>query len=296
MTDDRRTRTLRQLALTALLLMLVVTSVSALLRLTQPRPACPVWPNCRGNVVQQIASEQRPGLAAALVVARAVHRTAASLALIVVLLLALVALARRPRNWRVGGPALALLGLALGLSVLGIVTPGSRANAVLLGNLFGGFLMLAIAWQITQRYDSSLDLDVGRRFIWWVLAAAALWMTQAAFGALAGTGRSGLAANVHASLALVAALAAYHVGALANRSGLAAIGIAVIAMVFIQWLLGVSAAVLGAPVSVVLIHNFSAAVVLALLLGLLWRLWELRHTRLRHVTTARDAAVASLRG
>ena len=38
--------------------------------------------------------------------------------------------------------------LALGLSVLGIVTPGSCVAGVLLGNLLGGVLMLALAWRL----------------------------------------------------------------------------------------------------------------------------------------------------
>ena len=44
MDNDRRRRLMRRLAWTCVLLMLVVTSASAWLRLAQPRPACADWP------------------------------------------------------------------------------------------------------------------------------------------------------------------------------------------------------------------------------------------------------------
>ena len=53
--------------------------------------------------------------------------------------------ALRHRSFVAGGVLVAaLLVLALGLAGLGIVTPGSRLPAVAMGNLLGGFAMLAI--------------------------------------------------------------------------------------------------------------------------------------------------------
>ena len=43
---------------------------------------------------------------------------------------------------------LALLALAIGLAVLGRWTAGSRMPAVVIGNLLGGLLMLALSWRL----------------------------------------------------------------------------------------------------------------------------------------------------
>ncbi|MDO8419311.1 MAG: hypothetical protein Q7S90_04675, partial [Rubrivivax sp.] len=56
MIDDRRLLAMRRLSWACVLLMLVVTSASAWLRLAQPRPDCFDWPACR--------SPDRPAAAA----------------------------------------------------------------------------------------------------------------------------------------------------------------------------------------------------------------------------------------
>ena len=38
--------------------------------------------------------------------------------------------------------------LALALATLGIATPGARLPAVAMGNLLGGFVMLALCWRL----------------------------------------------------------------------------------------------------------------------------------------------------
>jgi heme A synthase len=268
MTVDRRLVTLRRLAWACVLLMFVVTSASAWLRLAQPRPACFDWPACRGTdrpsapaVVTAVMGE--PG---ALVRVRGVHRVAAALVLVLVLVVAALALVWPPRHGAAGRVALALLVLALALSALGIVTPGSRATGVMLGNLLGGLLMLALSWrlagQLSGRPGSSRILSG------WALIGAGLWAAQAVLGSLSGAGRSSAAPLAHLALALLAGSCAFGVGWLACKQGRRREGSDLMALVGLQWLLGACAAGAAAAPPLVLLHNVGAALGLALLLGL----------------------------
>ncbi|HRX90207.1 MAG TPA: hypothetical protein P5528_12260, partial [Steroidobacteraceae bacterium] len=194
-----------------------------------------------------------------------------SLALLSVLALTLLALTRRPRDWRYGGPSLALLTLALGLSILGIFTPGSPAIGVLLGNLLTGLVMVALAWRLA-RHGGTLHASTEHgRLAVWLLIGATLWLTQAALGGVSGTGRFATATIAHAVFALGIALTAYLIGARAYRTGLRRDGMALIALVFTQFVLGVVTAVFGAALYLVLLHNFVAVVGLALIVGLVGR-------------------------
>ena len=273
MTTSHRRRVLRGLTWAALLLMLLVTSVSAFLRLTQPRPDCGVWPHCRASVAAAVivASDRLAVDKTTIDGARKLHRMTASLALLTALALALLALARRPRNWLVGRPALTLVALALGLSALGIITPGSTAAPVLIGNLLGGFLMVAVAWRLTSRIGHPVATVTAKGLDRWVLAGIALWMTQAALGAVSGTGRVASASIVHALMALAVVLVVLQIGSYADRAGLRREGMALIGLAFGQFLLGASAAVFGAPLLAILLHNFFGALGLALLMTLFGR-------------------------
>jgi hypothetical protein len=103
-----------------------------------------------------------------------------------VLALAWLALAWRPRQRAEAALAVALLTFALALSVLGIVTPGSRAAGVLLGNLLGGLLMLGLSWRLSTQLAGwpRVNLTLKR----WALLGVGLWIAQAALGALSGSG------------------------------------------------------------------------------------------------------------
>jgi cytochrome c oxidase assembly protein subunit 15 len=268
-----RMKAMRGVAWLLVLLMLAVTSLSAGLRLTPPRPECADWPVCRappapgGSVELPVLAGTPPAVAAA----RAAHRVTASLALLSAGVLVLLSLARRPRHRTAGGLAIALLLLALGLAALGIVTPGSRAVAVLLGNLLGGLLMLALAWRLT-RHLSGGGVDAGGPSLgWWALAGALLWAVQAALGAMSGTGAAiGLPIG-HQALSFAPGAFALGVGWTARRRGLRPEGTALMAVGVLQWLLGATAARFDASVTLVLVHNVGAAVGLALLAGLIGR-------------------------
>ena len=269
--EDRRLLTLRRLAWACLLLMLVVTSASAWLRLAQPRPACVDWPGCRG-ADRPAAAAVAPALLGAprvLALVRATHRGAAIAVLLLVLALAVLSLARTPRRPAAGRLALALLMLALGLSVLGIVTPGSRAAGVLLGNLLGGLLMLALSWRlVVQLHDGPGSSPALTR---WALLGAGLWAAQAALGALSGSGQFHVAPVVHLSLALLAVPCALGVGWVVRSEGGRGEGVALLWLAGFQFVLGASAASAAAAPAWVLLHNMAAALGLALLLGLVRR-------------------------
>ncbi len=272
MNPDRRLRALRQLAWAAVALMIVVTSVSAWLRLAQPRPPCPQWPVCRALGMQLPAPATLDAAPPAhnLDLPRALHRTVASLTLVLVCVLVAVALARRPRNWRAGRPALALLGLALGLAALGIATTGAHGAAILLGNMLGGFSMLALAWRMTRRgvpLDGAVARDIDRR----ALIGITGWAGQAAVGAISGTGAGLVVAWLHPVFALVVSVWALSLGAFVRRHGLFREGTALMVVTLLQWPLGIGAALLDAPPLLVLIHNTSAACGMALLAGLIGR-------------------------
>jgi cytochrome c oxidase assembly protein subunit 15 len=268
MTFDHRLLTLRRLARACVLLMLVVTSASAWLRLAQPRPDCHDWPACRsverpaaGMVTPTVLGEPR-----VMAVVRGTHRVAATLVLVLVAVAAALALARPPRRPAAGRLALALLGLALALSALGIVTPGSRAPGVLLGNLLGGLAMLALSWRLALHlHDAPRSSPVLAR---WALASALVWAAQAALGALSGSGHADAAPVAHLSLALLAGSGAFGVGWAARQEGRCREGAALWLLTAVQFALGAGAAGSAAAPALVLLHNIGAALGLALLLGL----------------------------
>ena len=278
------------------LLMLIVTSASAWLRLAQRHPPCDDWPVCRAPPAPGVraGAAQRVDGAAAVSVVRAIHRGAASAALLGSVLLVLLWLRSAPprpraRDARTGALTLGLLCLGLALSALGIVTPGSRASAVLLGNLLGGLLMLALAWRLTRHLGGAASHDPGHGLGAWALAGALLWSVQSALGALSGSGGTLQPALWHQALALAPGFCALMAGRIACRSGLPGEGSALIAVVAAQWLLGAAAVLFAAAAPGVLLHNLSAALGLALLLGLIGRAGRTRGAR----TAARASAATA---
>ncbi len=109
---------------------------------------------------------------------RLAHRGVAVLALGLVLLMLMASQSPTPlpRERRL---SVALLLLALALAGLGIATPGARVPAVALGNLLGGFAMLALCARLAvaaPRPGAARDQ--------WGLAGLLLLLAQVASGAL----------------------------------------------------------------------------------------------------------------
>ncbi len=130
-----------RIALAAAVLTFVVIVASAFMRHTQAGLACDDWPACYGRMESADAAAVPPS---GVRIARIAHRLAATSVLALVIGMLLVAWTQRPAWKREGGLALAALAVAAALAVLGLATPGSKIPAVTLGNLLGGYLMLAL--------------------------------------------------------------------------------------------------------------------------------------------------------
>lgn len=274
---DPRDRTLGRLAWAAVLLMAVVVLASAWLRLAQPRPPCPDWPGCR-VAMPAAGPVAAAGPAALLPLARAAHRGTASALLLVAIALTVLAWRRRAGDPATPAHALALLLLALALAALGVVTPGSRAAPVLLGNQLGGLLLLALAWRLLRRLRHRVSggrpaaralPQPGAGLARWLAAGGALaWLAQAGAGALSGTAQHAAAPVVHLALALVALPLAVAAGWAARQQGRRAEGLALLWLAALQALLGAVSAGGDAAAPLVLAHAAAAAGGIALLAGL----------------------------
>lgn len=146
----RRLNLVRRMAWLCAALMLATIALSAFMRLSSNGLGCADWPACYGQSAREAAEalvsgqiQAGAGGSTAVAVARVLHRIVASVVLILVITLTLATLATKPRLPREGPLSMALLLLALGLAALGVVTAGATLPAVTVGNLMGGFVMLA---------------------------------------------------------------------------------------------------------------------------------------------------------
>lgn len=195
----RRQRFIARMAMLGTVLMLVIIAMSATIRLANAGLGCADWPRCYGPAPQQSTSS--PGVArgdgGAVAAARLIHRIAASATFVVIVAILFACLGSRPLLWHDGGLAMALAGLALFLAVLGRWTTGARIPAVALGNLLGGFAMLAVFWWLRLRSAAAPEPQARRHSVLRIAAVAALavlalqialgGLTSASFSALACT-------------------------------------------------------------------------------------------------------------
>lgn len=160
-------------------LMAMVLMLSAYLRLSGAGLGCADWPACYGRSYAGPATSQQ-----AATPARLAHRLIATALSLAVLAIAGMAWRHRVQatgRWRA---ALLALGLTLFLSVLGIVTPGTRLPAVVLGNLLGGMALLGVLWWLSlesRRVGASMLDARFRRGVWFGLI---LLFVQIALGGL----------------------------------------------------------------------------------------------------------------
>jgi cytochrome c oxidase assembly protein subunit 15 len=178
----RRRRAVTALAWAVVAAMLATVALSAYMRLVQAGVGCSPWPAC---FAQGAAAEA--GASTGLALARLLHRVVASLVLVLTLLLVLITLATRPRMKAQGASALALLLLTLALAALGVTMRGSTAPPVVLGNLLGGFLMLAVALRLAWPAPAA-----GRAIAALARLALPLLLLQIALGALLSATRAAL--------------------------------------------------------------------------------------------------------
>ncbi|MEO8859526.1 MAG: COX15/CtaA family protein, partial [Burkholderiaceae bacterium] len=144
----------------------------------------------------------------AVVAARIAHRVVASTTLLLVAVMAMTCLAPRPRWWREGSRALALVALALFLALLGRWSSASRVPAVTMGNLLAGFAMLALAFNLARHagraagagrgapsapsHAIGVHSPAGGRLRAWALLGVVLVAIQIALGGMVSSGYAGL--------------------------------------------------------------------------------------------------------
>ncbi len=169
------------LAKIALLLVIVLVSLSAYLRLAHSGIGCADWPACYGligdvpavsqpaataDAYQQLLDESNKPLSWA----TPLHRLVASILGLFILFLALLSL--RTKQQRLA--SFTLLGLTVYLAVLGIRSGSLHDPAVVMGNLAGGFCMLGLlGWMV---------FSTGPRVGYWPRIR---WLTGAAIVTLA---------------------------------------------------------------------------------------------------------------
>lgn len=175
---------LRRIALVCALLVLAIAGLSAFLRLSKVGLGCEPWPACYGQELRALQRGERVDDAAlqGVAVARLAHRILASTALVLVIIIAMGALTRPPLRRGQALPALGLLAAALFLAGLGWFTAGSRVPAVALGNLLGGFAMLALSWRLAMPGAAANAQRQNRAR--WAAAALVVVLVQVALGGL----------------------------------------------------------------------------------------------------------------
>lgn len=300
-----RRRLTRRFALWCAGLMLATIVLSAFMRLSLAGLGCDDWPACYGQPLRDAAHGASPASGAGLALARLAHRIVASVVLVLVIVLVLATLGTRPRLQREGRLAAGLLVLALALAALGLVTRGTTLPAVVLGNLLGGFVMLALSWRLAAAAAGrpAPAIELSR----WARLGLALLVVQIAlgtlisgtYGALACSGwpdcsRLALSAGwdwqslnpwqqpaleaeasnaargawlhvLHRAGALLLLPVLMAVGLSARRHGHRGAATALWMLLALQLLVGGLLAGAGLPLIQVLLHNLTAALLLALL-------------------------------
>lgn len=168
----------RGLVLAALLLMLVIITSSAYIRLSQAGFGCADWPACYDHSVLMPSGKSLVPEPPALYWARTLHRLAASstgILLMLIVFLGWNALQDAARR----SAAVATVLLAVFLACLGLITP-SNLPAVTIGNLLGGMTLFALLWWL---YQGNRSGGTGRMLLWLALTALAL---QIALGGMIG--------------------------------------------------------------------------------------------------------------
>jgi cytochrome c oxidase assembly protein subunit 15 len=303
--QDARSRQLRRLAWLCAALVLAVTSLSAYLRLSKAGLGCTDWPACYAQSQrepQRAASREQDG---DFVAARLAHRVSAVLVLgVVVVMLCIGAPAGAGRRSAMA-LTLALLVLALFLALIGRWSMESRVPALTLGNLLGGFAMLALSVRLALPQRTPVPRPLHRLAV----VATVLLVAQVALGGLVSGSFAGLSCSawsdclraaagadwtsldpwreprlgalppfnadgalpqaLHRGLALVVAAVLCATAFLAWRQGWRGSAVLLLALLLAQGVLGLAMVSAGLPLALALLHNIVAALLLAALVRLL---------------------------
>jgi heme a synthase len=175
----RLARLLRRLALAGVVMMVLLASVSAYLRLSAGGVGCVPWPACYQQAAAAEA-EHHP-------IARLAHRVLASTLGLVVVMIALTCVCVRPRRPVVIGTAFAALAVTLALAGLGRFTSmTANTSAVALANLLGGMALAALLWWLALRAQGKPG-RVTTQSRWPVNVVAVIVLVQVGLGAFIST-------------------------------------------------------------------------------------------------------------
>lgn len=287
-------RSLRRLGLATFLLVLLVTTLSAFMRLANAGLGCDDWPTCYG--AQLRATAATPVVAeTAITVARMLHRLSAIIVLVLAVTMAAAAFTTRPRRWREGVLAIGLVLIALGLAVLGRYTAGAKMPIIAIGNVLGGFAMLVLGFATWR------GKFPGARMCWPALVLMVLLIVQIAVGVLVSASFSGLSCTalpacgaavdlswplldptrvpqfdatlpihpqgafahmLHRGLAVLVTLAALATARAAWRRGHHRAATIVVGLLALQVALGLTLVVASLPFAAALLHNLVGALLL----------------------------------
>jgi len=179
---------MRALAVVSLFFVLALVAVSSYLRLENSGIGCPDWPACYGMIGDPAESAPTVGSTYERLAVEAqepmswatpAHRLVASVLGLLVLGMALLSV--RTRQDRL--LAFSLLGLTVFLAWLGIYSAGLHSPAVVMGNICGGFTLLALlGWMVFR--NAKPRANASRSVRHWVAAALVLLCLQIVLGGL----------------------------------------------------------------------------------------------------------------
>ncbi len=303
---EHRLASLRKMAVLCAVLVLLITSLSAFIRLTRAGLGCEPWPQCYGQSARQVQQSAAPPASAWVAAVRITHRVTAVAALLLIIVMLMATLSKSPMLWREGRMVLGLLALALFLAVLGRWTADARVPAVVLGNLLGGFAMFALSCGLARRAPAtSVPSREDRALRRWAVLGVMVLVLQLILGGLVSAAHASLSCGglascdlsgaswqllnpwheplfdqgdpinragalvhwLHRAGALLLVAVLLPLGVLAWRRGRAA-GWMLILLLVLQVMLGAALVLAGAPLAVALAHNMVAALLLAVALSM----------------------------
>jgi len=271
---------LHRLALAGVLMMVLLASVSAYLRLSAAGVGCAPWPDCYHQAVSA-ATQHHP-------LARLAHRVLASALGVTVVMISLTSVSVRPRRRVVIGTAFAALAVTVVLAGLGRVTSTANITVVALANLVGGMVLAALLWGLALCARAS-PRSPTPQLRWLTSMIAAIAMIEVGLGAFISTAHTAPACLTlplclpaasdppvllhvcHRALAIAllvaaAALAAIRLRRDPNRARSA---LALMGLILVQAVSGALMIARDFPLWLALAHNAGA---LLLLLSVVWAL------------------------
>ncbi len=282
----RARRVIRAVAAAGILLVLVVLSMSALLRLRAAGLGCADWPACYGRAD---ADATVPSLA------RLLHRVSAMAATFAVVSIGVIATSRPRLFRRELASSVVMFVLLVGLAVLGRYSAGAQSAAVPLFNVLGGMVLLALFARIATagvRHDAHAPgwahpLALAGLFVLLVqiglgvLTSAtfsglacpdlvgcgngwALWPLPLASGSMFAPEAGAALHMLHRATAL-ALLAVLLPLAWTLRHGQRALALLLVAAVLLQVALGLVMVAASLPLALAVAHNVAAALLVCVL-------------------------------